>query len=569
MSSKSKKRRVAPSKPRLEILPFLERHSRALMVALILLGTIRIVATYTVFSHTFDEPAHLACGMEWLDKGVYRWEPQHPPLARVAAAMVPYLMGVRSQNTPNRDIYSMTFEGLAILFHGGGHAYDATLAFARLGILPFFWIGCLVVYGWARRYGTRAAAVIAVFLFSFLPPILAHAGLATTDMACTAFLAAAFLAAVVWVEAPTLRTGAIFGLAAGLAIVSKFSTLPYFAAAAGIASIWYYFAERAGLAGVLGVISRRLPSLALAAAVAFVVIWATYRFSFGKVFFANISLPFPELYAGIRDVFQHNAEGHPGYLLGTRSNHGFWYFYLVDLAVKTPLPLMVLFALGLAPSLRRDSTFRYPWLPVAFCAGILAVALFSHINIGIRHVLPLYVGFVLVAAVGAVRLLESVPAGRWAGWAAMLLFIWYGASSLLSHPDYLPYFNELAGSHPENIVVDSDLDWGQDMKRLAARLREVGAPEVYFLPMDTVAAERDDFEKRLGFPHVISEINALAPSAGWNAVSLTCLKQRRLGMRDRRPDLQPWPDRVLDSGERIGKSVRLWYFPPRAAGSAP
>jgi hypothetical protein len=569
MSSKSKKRRVAPSKPRLEILPFLERHSRALMVALILLGTIRIVATYTVFSHTFDEPAHLACGMEWLDKGVYRWEPQHPPLARVAAAMGPYLMGVRSQNTPNRDIYSMTFEGLAILFHGGGHAYDATLAFARLGILPFFWIGCLVVYGWARRYGTRAAAVIAVFLFSFLPPILAHAGLATTDMACTAFLAAAFLAAVVWVEAPTLRTGAIFGLAAGLAIVSKFSTLPYFAAAAGIASIWYYFAERAGLAGVLGVIRRRLPSLALAAAVAFVVIWATYRFSFGKVFFANISLPFPELYAGIRDVFQHNAEGHPGYLLGTRSNHGFWYFYLVDLAVKTPLPLMVLFALGLAPSLRRDSTFRYPWLPVAFCAGILAVALFSHINIGIRHVLPLYVGFVLVAAVGAVRLLESVPAGRWAGWAAMLLFIWYGASSLLSHPDYLPYFNELAGSHPENIVVDSDLDWGQDMKRLAARLREVGAPEVYFLPMDTVAAERDDFEKRLGFPHVISEINALAPSAGWNAVSLTCLKQRRLGMRDRRPDLQPWPDRVLDSGERIGKSVRLWYFPPRAAGSAP
>src|ERR1700735_4401182 len=118
MSSKSKKRRVAPSKPRLEILPFLERHSRILMVALILLGTIRIVATYTVFSHTFDEPAHLACGMEWLDQRVYRWEPQHPPLARVAAALGPYLMGVRSQNTPNRDIYSMTFEGLAILFSG-------------------------------------------------------------------------------------------------------------------------------------------------------------------------------------------------------------------------------------------------------------------------------------------------------------------------------------------------------------------------------------------------------------------------------------------------------------------
>ena len=575
-------RPAAPQKPPLEILPFLERHSRVLIAALILLGTIRIVATYTVFSHTFDEPAHLACGMEWLDKGVYRWEPQHPPLARVAAALGPYLAGVRSQNTPNRDIYSMTFEGLAILFGGEGHSgqsqsgqghseqsYDRTLALARLGILPFFWIGCLAVYGWARRYVTEAAAVIAVFLFSFLPPILAHAGLATTDMACTAFLAAAFLAGAVWIEEPTLRTGALFGLAAGLAIVSKFSTLPYFAAAAGIALIWYYFAERLSFAGAVDLVRRRLPSLALAAAVAFLVVWATYRFSFGKVFFANISLPFPELYAGIRDVFQHNAEGHPGYLLGTRSNHGYWYFYLVDLAVKTPLALMVLFALGLSPSLRQDSKFLRPWLPVAFCAGILAVALFSHINIGIRHVLPLYTGFVLVAAMGAVRLLEMATARRWAGWLAILLFVWYGTSSLWSHPDYLPYFNALAGSHPENIVVDSDLDWGQDMKRLATRLREVGAPEVYFLPMDTVAVERDDFEKGLGFPHVISEINALAPSAGWNAVSLTCLKQRRLGLRDRRPDLQPWPDRVLDSGELIGKSVRLWYFPPRGAGAAP
>jgi hypothetical protein len=581
MPSKPQKRRdafpnpaqpVAPQKPRLEILPFLERHSRVLIAALMLLGTIRIVATYSVFSHTFDEPAHLACGMEWLDKGVYRWEPQHPPLARVAAALGPYLAGVRSQNTPNRDIYSMTFEGLAILFSGqgrSGRGYDVTLALARVGVLPFFWLGCLVVYAWASRYATKATAVIAVFLFSFLPPILAHAGLATTDMACTVFLAAAFLAATVWMEEPTLRTGALFGLAAGLAIVSKFSTLPYFAAAAAIALIWHYFAGRWKLAAAVDQVRRRLPSLALAAAVAFLVVWATYRFSFGKVFFANLSLPFPELYAGIRDVLRHNAEGHPGYLLGTQSNHGFWYFYLVDLAVKTPLALIVLFAVGLSPSLGKDSKFLRPWLPLAFCAGILAVAMFSRINIGIRHVLPLYTGFALVAAVGAVRLLELAAVRRWAGWLALLLFGWYGASSLWSHPDYLPYFNELAGSHPENIVVDSDLDWGQDMKRLAARLHEVGAPEVYFLPMDTVAAERGDFEKGLGFPHVISEINVMAPSVGWNAVSLTCLKQRRLGLRDRRLDLQPWPDRVIDSGELIGKSVRLWYFPPRAVGSAP
>ena len=146
--------------------------------------------------------------MEWLDKGVYRWEPQHPPLARVAAALGPYLSGVRSQNTPNVDDFSFSREGLSILYHD--RRYDRTLMLARLGILPFFWIACGVVYQWGRRYYGAAAAVAAVFLFSFLPPVLAHASVATTDMAFTAFLGAAFLTGMIWLEQPTLKTGKAF-----------------------------------------------------------------------------------------------------------------------------------------------------------------------------------------------------------------------------------------------------------------------------------------------------------------------------------------------------------------------
>jgi Dolichyl-phosphate-mannose-protein mannosyltransferase len=537
----------------LNLLQFLERNSLYFVIALLFLGTVRIVSTYSVFSYTFDEPAHLACGMEWLDKGAYTWEPQHPPLARVAGALGPYLMGIRSQNTPRVDIYSMTYEGIGVLFNNG--RYDQAMSLARLGILPFYWVGCLVVYFWARRYASRATAVIALFLFSFLPPILAHAGLATTDMACTAFLAAAFFAGVVWMEEPNAQTGALFGLAAGLAISSKFSVLPYFAVAAVFAFAWFWFGERPKL-DLARETGRRIPSLALAGLVAFTIIWAIYRFSFGKVYFANISLPAPELFAGIRDVLKHNAEGHPGYLLGTPSKNGFWYFYLVDIAVKTPLALLVLFFIG-AATWRNNALLRRAYLPLAFAAGILAVAMFSHINIGIRHVMPLYAGMCITAAVGVVRLIESAAARRWIGWAAVLLIAWYGGSSLISHPDYLPYFNELAGSHPENIVVDSDLDWGQDMKRLGAKLREVGAQQVYLLPMSL-----GNLEKQFGFPPVIDNIDALNPSPGWNAVSLTVLKQRRLGMRDRYLNLQPWPDRI-EGGELIGKSTRLYYFPPR------
>jgi hypothetical protein len=488
--------------------------------------------------------------MEWLNKGSYTWEAQHPPLARVAAALGPYLIGARSQNTPRTSAGAMIYEGLGILFNGG--RYDEVMGLARLGILPFYWVGCLAVYFWARRYGSRATAVIALFLFSFLPPILAHGGLATTDMACTAFLALAFFAAVVWMEEPSARSGAFFGLAGGLAVVSKFSVLPYFAAAAAFALLWFWLAERPKLNVARE--TRRFSSLAIAAGVAFFVIWAMYRFSFGKVYFGDIRLPAPELFAGIRDVLRHNDRGHPGYLLGQPSKNGFWYFYLVDLAVKTPIALIIAFFVG-AAIWKKAAILRRGYLPLAFSAGILSVALFSHINIGIRHVMPVYAGVCVTAAAGLTYALESSAARRWAGWAAVLLAVWYGGSSLASHPDYLAYFNQIAGSHPENITVDSDLDWGQDMKRLAARLREVGARQVYF-----ANADMGSLEKQFGFPPIVDRFDAMNPSPGWNAVSLTVLKEHRLGLEDRYPNLQPWPDRI-EGGEMIGKSTRLYYFP--------
>jgi hypothetical protein len=546
-------------RPNWNFLQFLERHSLYFVIGLLLLGTARIVSTYSVFSYTFDEPAHIACGMEWLDRGVYTWEPQHPPLARVATALGPYLMGLHSQNTPRIDEFSMTREGLAILFKAG--RYDEAIFLARLGVLPFYWVGCLAVYLWARRYGTRAVAVLALFLFSFLPPILAHAGLATTDMACTAFLAAAFLAMAVWAEEPSLRAGAIFGAAGGMAVVSKFSVLPYFAAAALAALVWYWIAERPKR-NPWRAITRRAPSLALAGVIAFFIVWAMYRFSFGKVYFANVRLPAPELFAGIRDVLKHNAEGHPGYLLGKTTQFGFWYFYLVDLAVKTPLAFLILFFIGAAVTVRRSPEgmppmLRRAWLPLTFSAGVLGVALFSHINIGIRHVMPIYSGMCITAAAGLAWLVESTLPRRWAGWAAAMalaLALWYGGSSLAAHPDYLPYFNELAGSHPENIVVDSDLDWGQDDKRLAAKLREVGAQQVYFLPWAF-----GDLESEFGFPRIVDRVDPFQPGPGWNAVSLTVLKQRRFGLRNHYPNAVPWPERA-EGGQLVGKSTRLYYF---------
>ena len=524
---------------------FLEKYSGILVAALILIGSVRIVATYYVFSHTFDEPAHIACGMEWLDKGVYRWEPQHPPLARVAAALGPYLSGVHSQGTRNTgDPAEMQEEGLSILY--AGKHYDRTLALARLGILPFFWIASLVVYWWGRRYFGASVAAVAVFLFTFLPPILAHAGLATTDMALTAFLTLSFVAGLVWVERPTVTHGIWFGLATGFMVLSKFSCLVFFPAIAIFVALGYLALERPGPGALANAARRRIPTFVMAVAIGFLVIWAGYRFSFGKIPFANISLPFPELYAGIQQVQEHAARGHPCYLLGEISDKGFWNFYLVGLAYKSPLAFLGLVGAGPFLIFGKDPLCRRLWIPLAFSGGILAVGVFSTINIGIRHVLPIYAGLSLMAAVAAMKLLAAGQTKKWVWGLLGVSMLWMMLASVMSHPDYLPYFNELAGSEPENILVDSDLDWGQDTKRLGIRLHQGGATSVtyaYFVWARLVTEQ--------GFPE-IRHPDRYRPSEGWNAIGVTLWKRHRTVV---------WPDQIKPM-ERVGKSILLWYFPP-------
>jgi hypothetical protein len=534
-------------------LAFLERRSRAISLALVLIASLRIIATYTVFNHTSDEPAHIACGMEWLDKGVYRWEPQHPPLARVATALGPYLLGIRSQGTVDRNLFSKFVEGTAILYRD--HHYDLTLAMARLGTLPFFWVACLVVYWWGKRYFGAAVGTLAVFLFTLLPPVLAHAGLATTDMALTALLGAAFLTGLVWTEQPTRAHAIWFGASSGLMVLAKFSCLAFFPASVAVALAWYLFSERPKIAWLARAVKERLPSFGLAVLVACLLIWAGYRFSFGG------GLPAPELYRGIQQVMEHNTAGHAGYLLGQRSATGWWYFFEVALAVKTPLAFLILLGFGVVLALRRRDRFERPWLPLTFAGGILLVGMLSRINIGLRHVLPVYIGFAVLAALAVVRMLELSETRKWVRIALPLLAIWLAGSSLLSHPDYLAYFNELGGSEPEKILVDSDLDWGQDLKRLARRLHEVGAKEVTFLQVFVA-----DLEGEHGFPPIRGRVDVLSPSPGWNAVEVTGWKETRMGLGDRYPNAILWPDRIQPL-ERVGKSILLYYFPYPAEGS--
>jgi hypothetical protein len=537
--------------------------AQSVLTACVMIGLGRIVATYPVFNQTWDEPAHVAAGMEWLDRGRYTYEPLHPPLARVASALGPRLAGIRSAGLDN-----VWLEGNSILY--AGHRYERNLVLARLGTLPFFLLATLLVFAWTRRLAGDWAAGSATVLFTTLPPVLGQAGLATTDMAVTATVALACYATALWLERPSAGRSVGLGGAIALAVLSKFSALLFLPAAAVAMAL----CRRAGVEPARSSLSRqaRTRYLRLAAIALILTVWAGYRFSIGPLMppeEARASsaavherstgldrlaqapvLPAPALFQGLGQLAAKNRAGHKSYLLGQVRTTGWWYFFPVALAVKTPIPFLLLVAVGLAVTRVHLGQARRRLLePAAIAGAILLICLPSRINIGLRHLLPIYPFLAITAGVGAAALLRSGRA--WMSGLGAALVVWQVLAGVRAHPDYIAYFNELAGSHPERILVDSDLDDGQDLKRLADTLRARRIPEIWlaYAGSATVAEH--------GLPPV-RWLEPHQPVHGWVAASLYSIK---LGSLDRPGyDDFAWLEQYQPV-TLIGRSIRLYYIP--------
>ena len=524
-----------------------------IFAALVTIGLVRIALTYRTVAQTVDETPNIACGMQWLDQGRYDLGPFHPPLARIAMAIGPYLYGLRSQGLADR-----WKEGNAILH--SGKKYGVVLTLARIGVLPFFILAATCVWLWGRRLLGEAGALVAVFVFTNLPIVLAHAGLATTDMAVGAGVVFTLYRFTRWLEEPTARNSVLLGVALATALLAKFSAFLMVPVCALAIFVLYLVSQRR-------LPCIRLRMIALAAAVAFLLIWAGYRFSVGRMqepvesglagssaFWAavgKIPLPAPLLGDGLMLVRVLNQDGHPAYLRGELRQTGWWYFFPLALSVKTPLAVLLLALIGFVAALRGPWRWQV-WAPCICCPVIVAACLPSHLNTGLRYILYLFPMLSIAAAQGVMLLWERKSLQP----VAVLLVAWLALVSVRAHPDYIPYFNELAGEHPERILVDSDLDWGQDVKRLVWKLRELHVDHVYYVCLWS----GDD--SKIGLP-AWDGLDPYKPVTGWVAISYTQMKTfgLLLARNAGRPDsAYAWLDQYQPQ-ERVGKSILLYHIP--------
>jgi hypothetical protein len=457
--------------------------------------------------------------------------------------MGPYVHGARSAGDP--AIYD---EGAKIL--GTGARYSEMLASARHGELVFFVLLALVVWLWAKSIIGDAGAAVATLLLVANPNVLAHAGLATTDIACTATITLALFLAVRWVESPTMGRALSFGAGAALAVGSRLSALAFVGGALLVCyALYAWVAQRATIERRPQ--SPRVSAQLGASALLFVLtLWAIYRFAIGPMHPGGASVPAPAFLSGVDTFLLHGSSGHPSFLLGTPANRGWWYYFPVALAVKTPIPLLLLSIVGAVVAFA-DVKSRRDWrtvVPVAAALTMLAISTTVRVDLGVRLILPMYPLLSIAAAQGAMRLWSERPSLAPRA-AISALLAWSLLIVVRAHPDHLSYFNALAGDHPEHVLVDSNLDWGQDLYRLRDTIVARGIRDTvrvaYFGTADVAAA---------GVPNA-RELGLHERATGWIAASETYLAGEWVGRAY---------DWLLDYPPvaRVGPSMRLWYIPP-------
>ena len=431
-------------------------------------------------------------------------------------------------------------------------------------------------------YG-RTAGLTAAFLATFSPTLIAHAALATIDLSITATLVAAAYHAYRWFDDPSVTRALLTGLASGLALLAKFSAIGFLPPILiGFLLLGWSANRTTGRAWNPLIWLSLLAQTALFCAAALLVVWACWQicpvppsfpirdhYLIVDQFLAPGSFPnsavnqlivwtresIPGWIDGFVIAANHAYRGHPAqFLFGEiRLDGGWWYYFPVAFVLKSTLPFLVLIALAAKTMarqgfelLRSGSLFA-----VVAAVAVLSVGICSDLNIGVRHVLPMY-PFLAIAASSLFACRDgSFARGRKVVTAAVLFLVLHGIASLAAHPDYLAYFNEMGRGREHRLLSDSNLDWGQDLGRLSRYLRDHGIQKVYV----------DCFGRTSPETVGIRDARPLSPSdrpLGWIAVSLTKLQ----GV---------WPPSAeipyawllqYEPRAKIGKTIWLYYFEP-------
>jgi len=531
-----------------------------------------------------DEVAHIPAGYSYIEKFDMRLNPEHPPLAKAISAIpLTFLKLNKPFNDWSWDKINQWEIGWNFLYHLGNSA-DQILFYSRLPMLILTLLVGLIIFKWANQlYGNRVGLFV-LFLFVFCPNFLAHGHWVTTDIAATL----GFLVSIYFYDKqlknPSVKNIIWAGIFFGIAQLLKFSAFLLF----GILPIyligrvfifrkeidvWKYLKSQ-----IWAMIQIFIIGLAISYFVYLFFGWQTTLDIEQKLIdlslptagqapfnhFLKILVAIPMLrpvghyLLGLMMVFFHTEGGHTAFLLGKFSQLGFKLYFPLAFLFKVPLPIIILllssiiwlFVKKLRDLKDKWNVFVFLALPIIY----FAFSIRSNLDIGIRHLLPIFPFLYLLIG----RLVQPALIGKWA-WqkiVLVILMLWYFFGTLLNFPHFMAYFNEIRyafGLQKYQIFVDSSLDWGQDLRRLADYCKENGISDI---KVDYFGGGVPQYY----IPNAVEWHSKYGPvKEGWLAVSATFYQMSKyFGPRENLPDYS-YLDNIKPTAI-IGDSILVYHF---------
>ena len=468
-----------------------------------------------------DEIAHIPSGYSYVTTGDYRLNPEHPPLIKDLSglALLPLKLNFPYDYwRANSPVVNNQWEmGWKFIYKTAGNDPAEILLHARLPIMLISLLGGLLVFWWAKQLFGVKAGLLALVLYAFDANIIAHSRFVTTDLGISVAVLLNMFALWWFWKKPTWQNMFFAATTFFIALITKFSAAIL---APTYAIIFIMLIIRKGdqnktdlLNGIFNTDWKKrfvsaFFSFAMICIVGFVMMWGFYFFHTinmpaqvqkdlivesipqgNAISSAMVSMssnpvlkPLNQYLLGFYMVTSHVEGGHDAFAFGQVSNKGWWWYYPATIAIKTAIPLFILALLMFVywKRLPKKEWFTevYFWiLPLV----LLAMGMQGSINLGIRYMLPIY-AFIFVAFSRLAVLIDFknlVSKKRdWklaVGTVIMVLaLIWYVLGSLLTYPHYLSYFNEFVGGYQNGYkyLTDSNVDWGQDIKRLSVWIKD-------------------------------------------------------------------------------------------------
>ncbi len=469
--------------------------------ALLVLFVLLVTSAASDKSATFDEAVHIFSGWRILTAGDFALNHEHPPLMKMIAALPLIPMGLEPPATAVRREVDQWQAAHEFVYHANDG--DTVLAAARFPITLVAALMAWVCFRLASRWFGPMAGVATLALIVFEPNLLANAGLVTTDLGMTAMTVFSCGAFAMWLERGDRRWLWGTGVILGLALLTKFTAILIAPCLAAAGALRLFLG---GTAGSRGIVRWR----DLAAGIALIALVSAGVLNLGYGFdgmfsslrgltlesdrfrelaagsFGGVPLPLPAEYVKGFDHAEAGGQRWWAYLFGEHSQTGWRHYYLAALAVKTPIPLLLIAIVGLiAATVLRDRTrgpaagpvaawhALWPVVPVLIFLGAFTFS-GNLKNIGLRYILPVYPFLCMLGGL-ATRL--RFPRAALIG----LLVVWQAGVAFVMYPDYLAFFNLTVGgpARGREVLLDSNLDWGQDLKGLGKFIRERGIDTIY------------------------------------------------------------------------------------------